>query len=220
MHARFALIVICALAASSTALAQDLDNDEDGYLFAKLMLGLGGEVSIDAEDAPGGAVDDDMELTYGVGLGYMHPFHQNFALGAQLALLSWTSDGLEAADADRSMLIDISLVPQPKFAVSENVELYVSIPLGLTLDSFGGDDYVGNGAANAEVTGGVGFNLALLLGARFALGDSAGLLAEIGYAYHAFSHTVEAEVLGVQGESDFDVSIGQFALNVGGWFSL
>jgi hypothetical protein len=218
MHARFAPIFLCALALSSTALAQDLENSDDGHFFAKLMLGLGGEATLDAEGVPD--PDDDMELTYGVGLGYMHPLHENFALGGQLSVLSWTTDGLDSADVDRSTMIDVSLVPQPKFAVSRNVELYASIPLGLTFDSFGGDDYFGNAAANVEISGGLGFNVALLLGARFALGDSVGLLAEVGYAYHAFSHTVEAEVLGATAEDDLDISIGQIALNLGGWFSL
>jgi hypothetical protein len=218
MHARFALVFFCALALSSTALAQDLENEEDGHFFAKLMLGLGGEATLDADGVAD--PDDDMELTYGAGLGYMHPLHANFALGAQLSVLSWTTDDLDRVDADRSMMFDISLVPQPKFAVSDNIELYASIPLGLTFNSFGGDDYFSNGAASAEISSGLGFNLALMLGARFALGESAGLLAEVGYAYHAFSHTVEVEALGLQAEGDLDISIGQIALNVGGWFSL
>jgi hypothetical protein len=182
------------------------------------MLGLGGEATFEGENGPD--VDDDMELTYGAGLGYMHPLHENFALGGQLSVLSWTTDDLESIDADRSMMIDISLVPQPKFAVGQSVELYASIPLGLTINSFGGDDYFGNNLANVEIGTGLGFNVALLLGARFALGDSAGLLAEIGYAYHAFSHTVEAEALGMAIDGDLNISTGQIALNVGGWFSL
>lgn len=220
MQARIALTVFlfgCALAVSSTAFAQDLENSDDGYLAAKVMLGLGGKAELETETNIGGfRGSDDMEIGYGLGVAYMHPLHQYFALGGQLALFSWMTESMDTANADRNLLIDLSLVPQLKFAVSRSVELYASLPLGLTLNSFGEDDYGG-----AEVTGGLGFNLALMLGVRAALGDSWGLLGEVGYTYHAFTHTLEVDVpLGGTAESDFDISIGQIGLNVGVWFQL
>jgi len=212
MHARYALIALvvgCALAVSPTAFAQDLENSDDGHLAVKLMLGLGGEAELDVENDPVGfEPEDDMELGYGLGVAYMHPLHRFFALGGQLAIFSWTTDGLEEINADRNMLIDLSLVPQLKYAVSRSVELYASLPLGLTVDSWGEDECLG-------------FNLALMLGVRGALGDSWGLLGEIGFVYHAFTHTVEAEAPVVGDiENDFDVSTGQIGLNVGVWFQL
>jgi hypothetical protein len=212
MHARFALIFLCALALSSTALAQDLENSDDGYLAPKLVLGFGGEVEIDPEGP--GSVDDDLELTYGLGAAYMAPLHQYFALGGQLIVASWQNEAGEEFDVDRSSYVDVSVVPQLKFPVSDSVELYASIPVGLTFNFLGEDEDVDAGT-------GVGFNLALMLGARFAIGESWGLLGEIGYAYHSFTHTVEVEVP-VAGavESDVDVSLGQIGLNLGVWFSL
>lgn len=219
MHARTSLIALvlgCALALSSTVAAQDLDDTDDGHLAVKLMLGLGGEATLDVENDLGLVnPDDDMELGYGLGVAYMHPLHEYFALGGQLAVFSWTTELLEEGNADRNMLIDLSLVPQLKFAVSRSVELYASLPLGLTLDAWGEDEF-----ANAEVTGGLGFNVALMLGVRGALGDSWGLLGEVGYVYHAFSHTLEVESPLGTAENDFDITTGQIGLNVGVWFQL
>jgi hypothetical protein len=209
MHARFALILFCALATSSTAFAQDLQNSEDGYLAPKLVLGLGGEMEFDPEGP--GSLEDDLELTYGFGLAYMHPLHQYFSLGGQVIVASWQTETGEELDTDRSTYLDVSLVPQLKYPVSDNVELYASIPLGLTFNFLGGEQ-----DEDEEVGTGVGFNLALMLGARFALGDSWGLLAEVGYAIHSFTHTVEVGPV----EGDVDISLGQIGLNIGAWFAL
>jgi hypothetical protein len=212
MNSRFLLCLVCALSASSSAFAQDLQNSDDGYLAPKLVLGFGGEAEVDPEGP--GSVEDDLELTYGLGLAYMHPLHQYFALGGQVIVASWQTEAGEEFNVDRSSYVDISLVPQLKYAVSEEVELYASIPIGLTLNFLGEDE--------DETAGtGVGFNLALMLGARFAIGESWGLLGEIGYQLHSFTHTVEVDVP-VAGtvESDVDISLAQIGLNLGVWFAL
>jgi hypothetical protein len=216
MHARLPFITALLICASSSALAQDLQNETDGHFAGKLMLGFGGEAEVETEDAVLGfdaSGQNDMETSYGLGLSYMHPLHDYFALGGQLALLSWTTDALEDGDADRSTMLDISLVPQVKYAVMDNLELYASLPLGLTFDFFGEDEYF-----NLEVSGGFGFNVALMLGARVALSDGFGLLGELGYSYHSFSHELKEEITDVT--ADFDISMGQLALNLGVWFEL
>jgi hypothetical protein len=142
----------------------------------------------------------------------MSPLHQYFALGGQLIVASWAPEYPEEADVDRNSYIDLSLVPQLKVAVSNSVELYASLPLGLTFDFFGENEFGG-----AEIETGFGFNLALMLGARFAIGDSWGLLAELGYTYHSFTHGTSA---GDEEGPDIDVSLGQIGLNLGAWFSL
>jgi len=217
MLVRFAAITAIAICVSSSALAQDLKNEDDGHFAAKLMLGFGGEAEVEVDDIAGFEFDaggqTDMEMTYGVGLSYMHPLHEYFALGGQLALLSWTTDGLEDTDADRSSMIDLSLVPQLKYAVMDNLELYASLPLGLTFGFFGEDEIL-----TLDVGGGFGFNAALMLGARVALSDGFGLLGELGYAYHAVTYPVEEQLSGA--DADLDISMGQLALNLGVWFQL
>jgi len=176
---------------ASSALAQDLQSRDDGYFVGKLMLGFGGEADIEADNLGGVGGQDDMETSYGLGFGYLQPLHEYFALGGQLALLAWTTDGLEDIDADRSTWLDLSVVPQAKYAVMKSLELYASLPLGLTVDFFGEDEFAG-----AEVGGGLGFNIALMFGARYALSDAFGFVGEIGYSYHAFSHELEIPITG------------------------
>lgn len=214
MRARFVLFLICALTVSSSALAQNIENDTHAYLAGKLLLGFGGDAELEADDLGGLDPDTetDMELSYGLGFAYMHPLHENFVLGGQLGLASWTTDLFEDFDLDRSMWIDLSVVPQGRIAVTKIIELYASLPLGLTFDFFGEDDFAGG-----EVGTGVGFNFALMFGVRVAIDEDWGMLGELGYALHSFSHPTE--VLGMDGP-DFDVSAGQLQLNVGAYYSL
>src|SRR5687767_9617205 len=88
MHLRLVSIasfLVCATSVSSTALAQNLETTDDGYLAAKLMLGFGGEAKLETEEIAGvdASIDADMELSYGLGVAYMHPLHDYFALGGQ-----------------------------------------------------------------------------------------------------------------------------------------
>jgi hypothetical protein len=220
----FAIAVAAlTLLGSSLASAQDDDYDgprrgvarDSGHFDVKLMLGIGGEVETEADVGPvTGTTQDDLELSYGVGLAYLHPLHRFFALGAQLSVSSWISEAQENADLDRNMFIDLSLLPQGRYAINNAVELYLTIPLGLTI-SVPGEDEIGTGTVTvAEINTAIGFHIGLMLGARFAITDGFGLLAELGYVAHAAAHEVEAA--GVS--EDFDVSTGQFALNLGVWF--
>jgi opacity protein-like surface antigen len=215
MRARLALIamsLVCLIATASTASAEDMRNEIDGYFFAKLLTGFGGEGELDA-DGLGGEFEGDLEFSYGLGAGYMHPLHEYFALGGQLSLLSWQSEAGEDGDLDRNSLLDLSVVPEGKYLVLDNLELFATLPLGLSFDFLGEDDF-GN---LAEVGTGFGFNLGLMLGARVAIDEQFGLLAELGYVYHSFSHATETAV----GEGpDLDVSLGQLSLNIGGYFQL
>jgi opacity protein-like surface antigen len=213
MRGSFAWIVAAiAVCVSSSALAQDVRNERDGYIAAKLLLGFGGEAELEVDGLGGFEGEDDMETGYGLGVAYMHPLHDYFALGGQLAFFAWTTDAMEDGDFDRSTLLDLDIVPQGKVAVADNIELYASLPLGLTLDFFGEDDIAG-----AEIGSGFGFNLGLLFGVRVALNDDFGLLGELGYVYHSFSHPTDTLV----GDGpDLEVSMGQLAVNVGGYFQL
>lgn len=215
MRIRLAWLVasfLCTLAVVDTAAAQDLRGARDGHFFAKLMLGFGGEGELDAEGLAGD-VDGDLETSYGIGAGYMHPLHDYFALGGQLSLLSWQSEAGEDADLDRNSLLDLAVVPQGKVAVLDNLELYATLPVGLSFDFLGEDDF-GN---LAEVNTGFGFTFGLMFGARVAITDQLGLLGELGYVYHSFSHSTETAI----GDGpDLDVSLGQLSLNLGGYYAL
>jgi hypothetical protein len=102
--------------------------------------------------------------------------------------------------------------------VTDGIELTLGLPVGFSLDFWGGDGFavaVGPGSVSGEVSTGIGFNLALMFGARFALSDDIGLITELGYALHSVSHSVDVMVLGAGASADIDISLGQPVLQVG-----
>lgn len=205
--------VIC----SSGALAEPLD---EGYFAPKLMLGVGGKVEVEASVAGfNGSVDDDLELSYGGGLQYVHPLHEYFALGGLVGLRSWTSDDWDDANLDRNLLLDIAIMPEGRLPLNRDVELYLAVPIGLALD-FWGEDGINAGAGGTtvvatDVNTGVGFGVAFLLGGRFVLADGFGLFAELGYQLHSFTHEGHVMVIGIDADQDFDYDLGQVAINAG-----
>jgi hypothetical protein len=104
--------------------------------------------------------------------------------------------------------MDISLVLQGKNTFGNSFEVYAAVPFGVTFDFFSEADIAG-----AEVGGGFGFNAGLFLGMRAMLGKRWGLLAEAGYSYHAFTHSLKA----FDEELDLNVSFGQFGINFGAY---
>jgi len=130
-----------------------------------------------------------------------------FALGGQLALISW---GDSNDDSPRNLLFEISALPQVNLALVL-FEIYLSVPIGLTLD-FADDAAYG---PNAEVNIGLGWHLGVMLGARVGLGDF-GLLAEVGFIHRSFSHEIESAAL--METWDVDVALDQAALNAGVYF--
>jgi opacity protein-like surface antigen len=226
------LASLLAIAATTPAAAQDLD---DPYLAVGLMLGLGGEVEIEnaSVSGPGGEImfdpvnnpEADAEVGIGGGAQYIYPLHRYFALGGKFALLSWRSDS--DAEGGRNLAFDIALVPQGRLPLSAAVELYLSVPIGVTLDLLN-EVETSSMLAAPLVTGGVeagagfGFNLAALVGARFALAREFGIFTELGYSLHGVSHDVDANarVAGVSTQITFEVDASwwQIALNAGVYF--
>lgn len=218
-----AMLSLCTTL-SSQAAAQDDDYDDDRgrfespYFAAKLLLHFGGEGDVESTAfGVTGSATDDLDPAYGLGVAYMHPLVDFFTLGGQLSVVSWNGESANDADVDRNLYVDLSLVPQLNFDVAI-VELYLNVPIGFTLDFIGDDASFGNDIASASVGTGLGYHFGILLGARLGLAKSFGLLGEIGYMAHSFSHEVEGMVLGATATDDFDVSLGQLVLNLGLYF--
>ena len=224
MQVRFvhhtALLAGLVLAAPSAVSAQSPSSQDDPYVAIKLAVGVQGSVDVDSTVA-GVTVsaNDDLEPSFGAGMAYMHPLHRYFVLGGQLSLLSWQTQSRDNANLDRNLLADLTVVPQGRLPVSDDIELTLGLPLGLALD-FWGDDQVAVGVGGASVvTGdvgpGVGFTFGLMLGARFAVSRSVGLLVELGYVAHNFTHTVDTTVGPLTNSTDVDFAAGQPLLQVG-----
>jgi hypothetical protein len=224
-----ALGLIAALL-GTPARAQQAPSRDDSYFAAKLMLGVGGTAGTSGGNVAGLTVNasasDDLEPTYGVGAQLMHPLHRYFVLGGLFAVQSWQSNAGDNANAARNTLLDLSLVPQGRLPITHEIELYLALPLGLSLDFLNEiSAYAGALGASVAVSAdpAVGFNLGLLFGVRFALAKSFGLLAELGYTRHGFSHDLKGQVsipvIATAGVStNIDYTLQQVALNLGVFF--
>ena len=198
------------LLSAPAALAQNADFPMGPQFAAKLMLGLGGEVELDP-DGTTLDLEDDLEVTWGVGVHFLFPVIKWFAIGGQIAVQSWKPDFAD----DSNVLLDIVALPAGLLPVSDKVQLYASVPVGISFDFVGDDDWLGG---IGDIGTGFGFTIGLMLGAQFALSDSFGLLAELGYVGHGWEHEAEATALVVTVENDVEVNTAQFALNFGAYF--
>lgn len=197
------------------AAAQEPRIQDDPYFAPELMLGVGG-----SEDVKGAnvSVNDDLEPSFGIGVKYMHPLHRYFVLGGQFSMLWWNTQGGDNANQDRNLLLDLAIVPQGRLPVTDGIELTLGLPVGVSLDFWGGDGIAygfGPIMVSGDVGTGIGFNVALMFGARFALSDDIGLVTELGYAMHSVTHSIDVMVLGAGTSADFDISLGQPVLQVG-----
>jgi hypothetical protein len=199
----------CLLAHAQVARAEDaLD---ESYFGLKLVLGVGGKASAETTVAGvRGSADTDLDPTFGGAIEYMAPLHHYFVLGGMAEVASWQTDN----GNDRNVLLDLDVVPQLRFPVTGMIELSLGVPVGFSLDFWGGDS-VDTNIAQADISTGVGFNIGGLAGLRVSLVGGFGLLAEIGYQVHSFSHSAEVSTVIGRGSQDFDVSLGQFVVNLG-----
>lgn len=221
---------LCLLALAPSARAQDLD---DPYFGVALTLGFAGEAEVKSAsttaenlgitvEGDGETAEADMEVSFGGAIQYIYPLHRYFALGGRLGALSWRSD---AGEGDRNLVFDLAIVPQLRLPLSAAVELYLGVPIGLSLDLLNElDRSVGGAGASAsvEADAGIGFNLAALLGARFALAREVGLFTEFGYSLHSVSHDIHFRGgiagAGIDVTAEIDLSWWQLAWNVGVYF--
>lgn len=208
-----ALLSSLALVPVSSAAAQNADFPMDSQWAVKLMLGLGGELEIDP-DGTSINYEDDLDVTVGGGVHFLYPIIKWFAIGGQVALQSWSPD---MAD-DSNLLLDIVALPAGLLPLTDNVQLTLTVPVGITLDFWGDELVVGNNLANVEVSTGFGFTIGIMLGAQFAVTDGFGVLAELGFVGHGWGHEVEGSAAGFTASNEFDANISQFALNLGVFF--
>jgi opacity protein-like surface antigen len=242
MTNRFPLLACAAgLALLTTPLrAQERDKSplDSSYVALKVTLGIGGSRIVRSDAANFGGVtvnvsdavkqNDKLEVSYGLAAQYMMSLHRYFALGALLGVMSWQSTNANS-DASRNLGFDIALVPQGRLPVTNTVELYIALPLGLTLDKWNeveSSTSIGNGqiaGVALQSNTAVGFTVSLLAGARVALLDGFGLFTEVGFAHRQFSHelTLSGSALGVSlptTKVNADITLDQFAWNIGAFF--
>jgi hypothetical protein len=231
-----AAVVLCLWVAFASGVraqqtpSQDKSSMDEGYFAAKLMLGFAGTVGATNNNVAGANVSasssDKLRPTFGGGAQYMHPLHRYFVLGGLFAGHSWQNRNGGNAGTSRNTMLDLAIVPEGRLPITREVELYLALPVGVSLDFWNGPKayFAAAGLVNIDVSAdtAVGFNLGLLFGARFALSRAFGLLAEVGYTLHSFSHdiNVQANVAGFSagGSASVDLTLEQLAVNLGVYF--
>jgi hypothetical protein len=233
-----ALILSCL---ASPLRAEDKPLD-DSYIAIKVTLGIAGSASLKSDSISIGGIaatadqavkrSDDLEVSYGLAAQYMVPVHQYFVIGGLLGITSWQSSGSWTikdrgnVDANRNIAVDIAAVPEGRIALMKNLELYLAVPVGLTIDWLNELDNSASvgGLAGAKVEGNtaVGFMISVLLGVRLAVANNFGFFTELGYIHRQFSHEVTGGVSvgtnGISAKANADIATGQFALNIGAYF--
>jgi hypothetical protein len=228
----FLSLFALGLLASSTAQAERDEPLDDRYAVVKLMLGFNGRVAIDPHAPPPASDSYDLSTSFGVAAEYNVPLHDFFSIGALLGVTSWRSSPGSDASASRNLDFDLALVPRGRFVVSPALELYVAVPIGLALD-FLNELNLSNSLslpvlgtnAGISIDGGsaLGFMIAAMVGARVALASGFGLIAELGYVHHAFTHSVTtnfdlAGLASTSVKTNLALSLGELALNIGVFF--
>jgi hypothetical protein len=239
MRKRCSIIMVAAVAGtllSAPVRAQDSATLDHNYFGLKLTLGVGGTRTVQSGSVSVGALNvnvsdtvkrkDNLLVSYGAAGQYMIPLHRFFALGGLVGIMSWKSSSA-SSDASRNLGFDLAVVPQGKLPISNELELYLSLPVGLTLDLWNevqSSNSVGTLASvQVKSNAAVGFTISLLAGARYALSERIGLFSELGFTHRQFSHelSLTASAVGFSlpaVKTNADVTLDQFAWNIGMFF--
>lgn len=222
-------LLACALLCASfarTAHAQHYREREwldANHLDIKLQLGFGGALDATVDtglaEVTGSA---DLDVSVGLAAQYLVPVHRYFAIGGLAGFLTWQSE----AGSSRNVAFDLAALPEGKFAVLRDLELYVAMPIGLSIDVLneverGNTVLFPGGSVAANISGGAapGFVIGGLFGVRYQIARKFGLLGELGFMYRTFGHTISGDVNG-RSQDLFDVSVSftQFVMNFGVYF--
>jgi hypothetical protein len=237
------VVVTTGLLLSSRGSAQSEPQLPAQYLSVKLGLSIGGSLSAHSDARTLKASEDDMPVQLApidrdnglksasplAEVAYLFSAHRFFALGPLLGLHSWRSEAGSALGESSSFGVDLGLVLQPRLPLGKRFELYVSIPLSLTLSIL--NEYkawtelqYGDRGAAESVDPTYGWGVGVLVGARYAITSSVGLLLELGWQRYAFTHEVQyrlSSVLDPMGSGsslDLELATSQFRVNAGVFF--
>jgi hypothetical protein len=158
-------------------------------------LGLPGTMDQDG-------VERELGTTYGFNIRGDAPVAGYVLLGPMLQLGAWSPD--TTPETGNNYYVDLDLVIRLRVPITTstfNYQLWVGMPIGLTLDVLGDD--VPNVAGM-----GVGWNIGVLFGGAVHFTPKFGLFSEAGYLQHKLSHAAE---LG----PDLDFALRQWCLNLG-----
>lgn len=172
-------------------------------IFGGLHFGGGGELEIDP-----GNTDWDLDPHVGIQAGVDYVLMQYFALGGELRLTWWKPEDVGPYDIDRSMFFDLNVKPRGRYEFNSiPLELYGTLPMGLTIAALNDD---------MGMDGGAGFNLGFGGGATYFFTSMIGLNVELLGVWHWFDGEDETPV----GDVDTDNAMAQCYVFLNAVFAL
>lgn len=237
------VVVAIGVMLSSRGAAQSEPRLPAQYLAVKAGLSIGGSLNVHSdgrmlENSDGepvialAPVEKDPNLqsaSLAAEVDYLFSAHRFLALGGLFGLHSWHSEAADLTGESTSFGFDVGFVIQPRLPLSSRFELYLSVPLSLTLSllneykAWTELQHLDQGVAE-DVDQAYGFGVGVMLGARYALSGRFGVLLEFGYQRFAFSHEVnfrlheDPPMMGSGTSLGLDMVTQQFRLNAGVFF--
>jgi Outer membrane protein beta-barrel domain len=221
--------------AASTSHAQSNPRLDQDYLALGLALGFAGTVTVNSDAVQTDeamvtalSADSPLGLSVGGAARYVFGLHPYFALGAQFGFDAWRSQQAAAQDRAHSWLFEVGIVPQARLPLDPRLELYLAVPVGLTLSALSeAETWIQLLAADNPMFSGVadvdprfGYSIGAMLGVRFALVDHFGVLLELGYLRDAVVHPVDVRFSeGTNGtQVSLEIVTHQFGICAGVFF--
>ena len=184
---------------------------------AKIMLGAGGDMGM---DQAGGAqiafrgrpsVSAPMHASAAFGLQYEYPIHRYILVGGLLGFGTWNNSFLNDSRIERSWFVDVDVVARARYPLMDGkIELYVSLPLGLSVSPL--DDKLGD-LTGTDWSTGIGWNIGLHAGVQWYFYRFLGAFFEFGWTYRGFGGRTTERLGGLTGEYDWGTH--QAALSFG-----
>lgn len=169
--------------------------EERSHTLLGFHLGLPGKVEQDGQR-------ESLGSTLGFNVRGDAPIASYVLLGPMLQLGAWSPD--VTPEPSNNYYVDLALLLRVRAPITTsrfNYQLWLGMPIGVTIDVLGGDI--------PNVSGlGLGWNIGVLGGAAVHFTPKFGLFAEVGWQQHKLSHSAEIG-------QDLDFELQQWCLNLG-----
>lgn len=220
ISALVALAAACLFAASASA-----RNNDNLQLRVGSSLGFGGSPTVDSTISGSGlqtkkaSFGMDLGVGLGVNLELIAPVHRYVLVGGTLSYNTWKigAPGKEK----RAHFVDIDVSAKARYLFwRERAELYVRVPIGMTVSTT--PDGLGNSNMKGNAT--VGFNISAMAGVQAFFTSNFGAYFEIGVSHRSVTLESEGKVAatdrfgvisGYDATLEHSMGVTQFAMNIG-----
>lgn len=169
--------------------------EDRSHTLLAFHLGLPGKVDQDGRE-------QELGTTLGFNVRGDAPVASYVLLGPMLQLGAWSPD--TTPETGNNYYVDLDLVLRLRAPITTakfNYQLWVGMPIGLTIDVLGDE------VPNVSPLG-LGWNIGVLFGGAVHFTPKFGLFTEAGFLQHKLSHSAEIG-------PDLDFALRQWCLNLG-----